>query len=393
MKLLWLLPILVLGCKSEPSPAEDPLALLIDSIKQQHAPDKRVALFEIGTEKSDQGHILRGVTNLPLALDSFREQLQAQGIAHIDSIELLPSTSLQGKVYGLIKISVANIRSNPGHSAELVTQATLGMPVKVHQEKGEWYRVQTPDQYIGWVDSGGVELMDKEQFEQWQATGKLIYTQTYGHSHMDSNPGSQVVSDLVAGNILQLISDTGSHYQVGYPDGRRAFVPKNGAKPYADWKAGLPMTKEALVATSKAMMGVPYLWGGTSTKGVDCSGFTKTIFFMNGMVIPRDASQQIHQGLLIDDSKDFDDLQPGDLLFFGKKATDSTAERVIHVGMWIGNNEFIHSSGDVHISSVDRNSELWDQYNYDRYLRTKRILNQRDDGLLYLAESEPILLP
>jgi len=391
--LLWALPFLLLACKTEPGTVEDPLALLIDSIKQEHAPDKRVALFEIAVENSDQGPVLKGVTNLPLALDSFREQMRTEGIAHIDSIELLPSESLKGKVYGLIDISVANIRARPSHSAELVTQSTLGMPVRVYQKKGSWYRIQTPDQYLGWVDSGGLELMDKDRFEQWQATEKLIYTQTYGHSHIDPDSASQAVSDLVAGNILQLISQTGSHYQVGYPDGRKAFVPKSGAKPYADWKAGLPMSKEALVATSKAMMGVPYLWGGTSTKGVDCSGFTKTIFFMNGTVMPRDASQQIHQGLLVDDSREFDGLQAGDLLFFGRKATDSTVERVIHVGMWIGNNEFIHSSGDVHISSVDPNSPNWDQYNYDRYLRTKRILNQRDNGLLYLAENGQDLLP
>src|SRR5690606_11206686 len=201
-------------------------------------------LFEIVAENTDQGTVLKGVTNLPLALDSFREQMRAEGIVHIDSIELLPSESLKGKVYGLIDISVANIRARPSHSAELVTQSTLGMPVRVYQKKGSWYRIQTPDQYLGWVDSGGLELMDKDRFEQWQATEKLIYTQTYGHSHIDPDSASQAVSDLVAGNILQLISQTGSHYQVGYPDGRKAFVPKSGAKPYADWKADLPMSKE-----------------------------------------------------------------------------------------------------------------------------------------------------
>src|SRR5690606_26699277 len=166
------------------------------------------------------------------------------------------------------------------------------------------------------------------------------------------------------------------------------FVSKSEAVPYLDWKSNLSFTKEALVETSKTMLGVPYLWGGTSTKGVDCSGFTKTVYFMNGMIIPRDASQQIHEGTLIDDSKEFDKLIPGDLLFFGRKATDSTSERVVHVGMWIGNNEFIHSAGNVHISSLDKNAENFDEYNLHRYLRTKRILNQKDEGLLYLTEQD-----
>ena len=98
------------------------------------------------------------------------------------------------------------------------------------------------------------------------------------------------------------------------------------------------MEADALVETSKTLMGVPYLWGGTSTKGVDCSGFTKTIYYLNGMVIPRDASQQVHTGKLIDSVTNFDALEKGDLLFFGRKATDTGTEKVVHVGMWIGNN-------------------------------------------------------
>ena len=326
------------------------------------------------------------MTNLPKALNAFKEGLEGQQVEFLDSIELLPSTSLGGKVHGVIKISVANIRGRPSHSAELVTQATLGMPVKVYQKRGSWYRIQTPDQYLGWVDNGGLERMDKTQLDHWLGTEKLIYTQTYGKSHTQADPRSQMVSDLVTGNILQLVDDSGSYYEVGYPDGRKAFVPKNETVPYSDWISSLPFTQEALVETTKTLMGVPYLWGGTSAKGMDCSGFTKTVFFMNGMILPRDASQQIHEGLLVDDSKEFDKLAPGDLLFFGRKATDSSPERVIHVGIWIGNNEFIHAAGDVHISSVDKDSEHWDAYNYNRYLRTKRILNQKDEGLLYLTE-------
>jgi len=120
------------------------------------------------------------------------------------------------------------------------------------------------------------------------------------------------------------------------------------------------------------------LWGGTSTKGVDCSGFTKTIYYMNGMVIPRDASQQVHAGKPIDSIADFSKLDKGDLLFFGIKATDSTAEKVVHVGMWIGDNQFIHSSNMVRVSSVDKNASNYDEYNVSRYLRTKRLLKEND---------------
>lgn len=386
LTLLLTLSILFTACKTDTTPEEDQVDALISSTKETFAPDKRVAIFDIEVEKKPQGYHIKGVTNLPDALESFRGALKNQNISYTDSIEVLPSATLEGKVQGLVTVSVANLRGNPAHSAEMVTQATLGTPLKVYQTERNWYRVQTPDHYLGWVDSGGVELMDKTLFDEWQASNKLIYTQTYGNAFAEADTASQVVSDLVFGDILQLTSEQGNFYAVSYPDGRKAFISKSEAAPYATWTSSLPLTKEALVATSKKMLGVPYLWGGTSAKGVDCSGFTKTVYFMNGMIIPRDASQQIHEGVLIDDSKDFDKLVPGDLLFFGRKATDTTAERVIHVGMWVGNNEFIHSAGDVHISSMDQDAENFDEYNYNRYLRSKRILNETDEGLLYLTE-------
>src|SRR5690606_15635468 len=224
------------------------------------------------------------------------------------------------------------------------------------KKQNGWYLIQTPDQYIAWVDSGGVVAMDSNTYTQWTQSDKLIYTQTFGSSFAEKDAAGTVVSDLVAGNVLKLIEDQGDFYQVEFPDKRIAFIPKTQAMPYQDWLASLSQTKQSLVETSKTLMGLPYLWGGTSPKGVDCSGFTKTVFFLNGLIIPRDASQQIHQGILVDQDKDFSKLQPGDLLFFGKKATDTSKERIVHVGMWIGNKEFIHSAGSVHISSVDKDA-------------------------------------
>jgi len=376
---------LFISCKDTPQKEEvskvDPI---INSVKEQYAPDKRVAMFDIETIKSNNGYVVKGSSNLPDAVADLKGKLKAENINFVDSIEILPSKKLEGKTQGIIAISAANLRGNPRHSAELVTQGTLGMPVNIFKKEGSWYLIQTPDKYIAWVDYGGVTPMDKEEFNTWKASDKIIFTATAGSSYAEANANSQVISDLVGGNILSLLDEKNDFYEVKYPDGRVAYLKKNEAKPYKEWINSLTHTKESLVETSKTLMGLPYLWGGTSPKGVDCSGFTKTVYFLNGMVIPRDASQQINEGILVDDTKDFSKLIPGDLLFFGKKATDSTKERVIHVGMWIGNNEFIHSAGSVHISSMDKNADNYDEYNLNRYLRTKRILNEDSKGLIYL---------
>ena len=386
--LFLLVALLFSACKKEQSTEPNKVDEIISSVRETYAPDKRVALFDIESRESASGYVVIGKTNMPEALDALGKELESQQISYTDSIEVLPSKSLDGKIYGIINNSVANLRSKPSHSAEMVTQGTLGMPINVYQKENSWYQIQTPDNYLGWVDNGGIELMTKEEFDAWQATAKIIYTNTYGKSYATANTSSEAVSDVVAGNIFSLIAESGNFYEVQYPDGREAYLPKEEATIFDEWKSKLAFTKENLVETSKTMLGVPYLWGGTSTKGVDCSGFTKTVYLMNGMIIPRDASQQIHEGILIDESKDFDKLVPGDLLFFGRKATETSPERVIHVGMWIGNNEFIHSAGNVHISSMDKNAENFDAYNYNRYLRTKRILNEKGKGLLYLNKED-----
>ena len=360
---------------------------LILEVKNEFVPDKRVALFEVESYKKDGKLIVKGDSNLPEAVSKLKAQLSAKNIEFVDSLQLVPEGELKNTPKALVKISVANIRSNPAHSAELATQATMGTPLNVLKHEGDWYLVQTPDGYLAWVDQGGIQLLSELELETWLTAPKLIYTNTFGASFSEASENSQVVSDLVAGDVFEKVGEKGSFYEVKYPSGTLAYIKKDEAKLYSEWVSALNPSEENLVSTSKSLMGLPYLWGGTSSKGVDCSGFTKTIYFLNGIVLPRDASQQVHTGKLIDTTRNFEKLIPGDLLFFGRKATDSTSEKVVHVGMWIGNNQFIHSLGNVHTSSVDTTSADFDEYNYNRYLRTKRILPD-SDNVIRLSQSE-----
>jgi cell wall-associated NlpC family hydrolase len=95
---------------------------------------------------------------------------------------------------------------------------------------------------------------------------------------------------------------------------------------------------------------------------------------MHDIIIPRDASQQAYTGEHIDIAADFSNLQVGDLIFFGQKATATRKERVVHVGIYIGNKRFIHSQGDVRISSFDKDDALFDSYNLGRLLFAARVL-------------------
>ena len=369
------------------TPSEEPVSSLqtraeqvIQTTKDQYAPDKRVAMFAIEAQAQDTTVVLTGETDQPEAKRALLRQLAAENITYVDSIQTLPDASFGADTLGVVTISVANIRSQPKHSGELATQATMGTPLRLLKRTGDWHLVQTPDKYISWMQ-GSFVPMDTASYATWQAADKLIFTAPYGFAYQDETFDSPV-SDLVMGNVMGLKGENRVAYWVKFPDGREGYVQKDEAMPYAEWVASAEATEETLVATAMQLMGVPYLWGGTSAKGVDCSGYTKTIYFMNGHVLPRDASQQVHAGELVDETNDFDQLRPGDLLFFGYAATDSTNERVTHVGMWIGNNEFIHAPGleaHVRVSSVDPAADNYDEPNLNRYLRSKRIINSRNE--------------
>ena len=377
--------LIVFACTDEVKHEEIPFQEELSALKAEFAPDKRVALLQIEAVKKGDTYILKGESNLPDAVQDFKTKLKQQQITFIDSIQIVPGADLNQKINGVINISVANLRSKPKHSSELATQATLGTPVKILKKEGEWYYIQTPDKYLSWVDEGGITVMTDKRFMAWKTSDKLVYTNTYGFSYEDETE-KETISDLVAGDVLEVVKRTDAHFVVAYPDGRIALVKHTEAKGFSKWITSMNVTTDDLVATSKTLMGVPYLWGGTSTKGVDCSGFTKTIYFLNGMVIPRDASQQVHTGKQIDETQNFENLKKGDLLFFGRKATDTTKEKVVHVGMWIGNNEFIHASNLVRVSSMDPKAANYDEYNLNRYLRTKRIFKEEDKAIINLKQ-------
>ncbi|WP_316765271.1 C40 family peptidase [Pedobacter frigiditerrae] len=350
------------------------------TIQKKFAPDKRAIFFNLKIK----GDSVDLESTSQEALNEFEKVKPTMASIKFTST-LLPAKSLNGLEYGVANLSVCNNRANPQNAAELMTQMLLGTPIRVMKKQGGFYLVKTPDGYLSWTDGGAIKLMDKQQYETWQKADKVVFTADYGHGFSKADVNSQRVSDLVSGNILQLLGTEKDFYKVAYPDGRVAYLPKTNAKLYKQWIKRPNPNATAILATAQTLLGVPYLWGGTSIKGVDCSGFTKTAYFLNGIVIPRDASQQALVGNAIDvlenDSisvaKCLKNLQPGDLLFFSAaKRRGINGGRVSHTAIYMGNGEFIQSAGMVKINSIVATAPNYDSVQSGTLVGARRILTE-----------------
>ena len=357
-----------------------------ESIKKEYAPDKRVAIYDIELDYYDNKIVVSGETDSKIGYQKLLDSLKSLDIDFINKIRILPDTVIGNDKFAIANNSVINIRSAPEHSAELGTQGLLGMPLKVLDKKGDFYRIQTPDKYISWVDKGGIHRMNKGEFDNWNNRKKVIFTKNFGYVYADTSENSEIISDITLGGILKFTGISNNFFEVEYPDKRTGFIKREEAVNYESWLINLVASQENIEKSAKSMIGFPYLWGGTSSKGMDCSGFTKMVYLMNGFVIPRDASQQINAGKIVDNKLDFVDLQKGDLLFFGTKAEENKKQKVVHVGIWLGNEkmEFIHSSGNIHISSMDETQPNFDEMNKNRYLGSRRYLGIKDKNIIDL---------
>lgn len=367
---LWIISTLYLMAQNSD------LHQIIEAVQKKYAPDGRVELFQIEASHLKDTLVLRGETS---SKDAYEELLDKAGKLSLqldDRIRVLPDEKLGGAVWGVIYNSVGTLRAEPRYGAELVSQGLLGMPVRILDERGGWRRIQTPDRYIGWIN-GSVMPFSKNDLDQYLKQPKLIITSLHTRSLDGIGKDPLPVTDLVAGDMLEVKSVKGRFYQVQYPDGRVAFVNEMDAMRVDDWLKSTKLTGPDIVQAAKQLIGVPYLWGGTSTKGMDCSGFTKHVYFMHGLILARDASQQVRYGRLIDEEGEFRDVLPGDLVFFGRKATaEHPKEQVVHVGIYIGDLRFIHASDYVRINSFDPADPLYDSFNANRYLRTMRIIGE-----------------
>jgi len=366
-----MLPALVMA---QPSRTVTAFDSTLKNIRDHFRPDARISVFDVVSSEEMGALVLRGETDNPRALDSVRSVALLTGATVLDSLVLLPHPSLGDSTYGIVVLSVGNVRSSPGHSQELATQVTMGLVIKLLKRGRGHYYVQSHDSYLGWLEPDAFHRTSRKGVEAWARAEKVTVTEYFDVVRSKPTKTSLPVSDVVIGNILRAGVRAGEWQQVFLADGRTGYLPVSSVRQYDEWKNTRNLTGENIASTSTLFLGVPYLWGGTSSKGMDCSGFTKTVFRLNGLELSRDASQQVLMGRDVDPGPEFENLLKGDLLFFGRPASDEASERIVHVAIYLENKDFIHSSGRVRFGSFDRSSPFYDDYNLKRFVRARRVI-------------------
>jgi hypothetical protein len=249
-------------------------------------------------------------------------------------------------------------RSNAG--SDVVSQALLGTNVKIlkterNSDGEDWYSIETPDSYEGWAIGPSLRFL-KAGDKPYASEGKIfVVTALLANAYREPDVTKRKpVKAAPMSSVLEVVKAEGERWlEVTLPCGTRAWIQRGDGEVHDapwTWPRRMP---EDMVGLSKRFIGLPYLWGGTSPLGFDCSGFVQLIYKMGGVPILRDADIQFEGSGLKEVSAGQESA--GDLVFFGR-----AKDKIAHVGMMINGEEFINAT--VHDKPVVQISRLKDAY-------------------------------
>lgn len=233
--------------------------------------------------------------------------------------------------YGICDLSIVPLRKEPSDPSEMVTQVLYGEHFKVLEKRKKWSRIRLAfDRYEGWIDNKQYLLIEEDAY-----------------ANFDTNETPLV------GDLMEYISTT-DHQLMPVPLGGTLQGTTLFEHSYEGTIISGKQPKNKLIETAYLFLNAPYLWGGKTIFGIDCSGFTQMVYKLNGHQLLRDASQQATQG---DPLSFIEESEPGDLAFF-----DNEEGLITHVGIMLKDNHIIHASGKVRVDRIDHtgiyNNEL-----------------------------------
>ncbi len=232
--------------------------------------------------------------------------------------------------HGICNLSIVPLRSEPSDKSEMVSQVLFGEHFKVLEKSKQWRKIRLAyDQYEGYIDVKQFQPISKEFYQKLDGSKGAVATELV--EAVTNDKGEMIPIPL--GASLPLLRNKRLNFET--------------TKYQYEGNASSKKTpKKELVKTAYTYLNTPYLWGGKTPFGIDCSGFSQMVYKLNGYALLRDASQQATQGEVL---SFIEESEPGDLAFF-----DDKEGAIIHVGIIMANNYIIHASGKVRIDRLDQ---------------------------------------
>lgn len=242
------------------------------------------------------------------------------------------------------------MRANPDECSEMVSQMLFGDTFRILDEQPRWlYVVRDYDDYQGWIDWKTATELSLQEYNKYvsESENALLLRLPYNPIQKTVN-GQSGASHLSWGSRIFNLDETGITFKMK----EIRFDVPNMTYVFPMKAAGMSRKACAkyILQQAQLLLNVPYLWGGISSFGLDCSGFTQTLFRFIGISLPRDASQQYEKGTAID----FPSAEPGDLAFFGNEG------KVSHVGIVADNGRILHVSGYLHFDMLSQEG-IWNE--------------------------------
>jgi len=230
-------------------------------------------------------------------------------------------------MFGICNLAIIPLRAESNDRSEIVSQILFGEHFEVLESFKQWAKIRLQyDGYEGWIDSKQFQPISKDQYEQLSADAIILNSDLVEYITSPNN----LLMPIPLGASLSFLNHSDINVSGFDFEGMRI----SGVKP-----------KSNLINTSFMYLNAPYLWGGKTPFGIDCSGFTQMVYKLNGYHLLRDASQQATEGEAL---SFIEESEPGDLAFF-----DNEEGKIIHVGIIMDDNYIIHSSGKVRIDRLD----------------------------------------
>ena len=230
-------------------------------------------------------------------------------------------------MFGICNLSIIPLRSEPNDCSEIVSQVLFGEHFEIIEQQQQWSKIKLHfDEYIGWIDTKQFQIISEESYFLLSNEALILNLDLVEYVTASNN----ALIPITLGASLSFLN----HPEINTSNYDFEGLKVSGVKP-----------KNNLINTSYLYLNCPYLWGGKTPFGIDCSGFTQMVYKLNGYKLLRDASQQATQGEVL---SFIEESQPGDLAFF-----DNEEGKIIHVGIILENNYIIHASGKVRIDRLD----------------------------------------